>query len=80
MPLPRSYQNFAEFEREILRPNRVGFSLEDIVEEEGPSRPSSTSTRTRSTPRTMTERGGAARGMTPTSSHVLAVALGAAAP
>ncbi|XXX81316.1 transcriptional regulator [Sorangium sp. So ce134] len=33
MPLPRSYQNFAEFEREILRPNRVGFSLEDIVEE-----------------------------------------------
>ncbi|AGP36393.1 transcriptional regulator [Sorangium sp. So ce296] len=34
MPLPRSYQNFAEFEREILRPNRVGFSLEDIVEEE----------------------------------------------
>ncbi|AUX31861.1 MULTISPECIES: transcriptional regulator [Sorangium] len=33
MPLPKSYQNFAEFEREILRPNRVGFSLEDIVEE-----------------------------------------------
>ncbi|MGK3964126.1 transcriptional regulator [Sorangium sp. So ce118] len=35
MPLPRSYQNFAEFEREILRPSRVGFSLEDIVEDEG---------------------------------------------
>ncbi|KYF78733.1 MULTISPECIES: hypothetical protein [unclassified Sorangium] len=33
MPLPRSYQNFAEFEREMLRPSRVGFSLEDIVEE-----------------------------------------------
>lgn len=35
MPLPRSYQSFSEFEREILRPSRVGFSLEDIVEEEG---------------------------------------------
>jgi hypothetical protein len=33
MPLPKSYQTFAEFEREILRPGRVGFSLEDIVEE-----------------------------------------------
>lgn len=35
MPLPRSYQNYAEFEREILRSSRVGFSLEDIVDDEG---------------------------------------------
>jgi hypothetical protein len=34
MSLPKTnYRNFAEFEREILRPNRVGFSLEDIVED-----------------------------------------------
>lgn len=33
MTLPRMYRSFAEFEREILRPGRVGFSLEDIVEE-----------------------------------------------
>jgi hypothetical protein len=34
MSLPKiNYRSFAEFEREILRPNRVGFSLEDIVEE-----------------------------------------------
>jgi hypothetical protein len=35
MTLPKMYQSYAEFEREILRPNRVSFSLEDIVEEEG---------------------------------------------
>jgi hypothetical protein len=33
MPLPKTYRNFAEFEREILRSNRVGFSVEDIVED-----------------------------------------------
>jgi len=34
MPLPKTnYRNFAEFEREILRPGRVGFSMEDIVED-----------------------------------------------
>lgn len=34
MPLPRNFQSFAEFEREILRgSNRIGFSLEDIVED-----------------------------------------------
>ena len=34
MPLPRNCQTFAEFEREILRgSNRIGFSLEDIVED-----------------------------------------------
>ena len=33
MPLPKTYRSFAEFEREILYPCRVGFSLEDIVEE-----------------------------------------------
>lgn len=31
MPLPRNFQSFAEFEREIIRPsNRIGFSLDDI--------------------------------------------------
>jgi hypothetical protein len=33
MTLPKTFSNFAEFEREILRPGRVGFSLEDIVED-----------------------------------------------
>jgi hypothetical protein len=34
MPLPKNFQNFAEFEREILRgSNRIGLSLEDIVED-----------------------------------------------
>jgi hypothetical protein len=34
MPLPKSFNNFAEFEREILRAsNRVGLSLEDMVED-----------------------------------------------
>ncbi|EYF00874.1 hypothetical protein [Chondromyces apiculatus] len=32
MPLPKTFRNFAEFEREYL-PTRVGFSMEDIVEE-----------------------------------------------
>jgi hypothetical protein len=32
MPLPKNFQTFADFEREILR-NRVGLSLEDIVED-----------------------------------------------
>jgi hypothetical protein len=32
MSLPKNFNNFAEFEREILR-NRVGLSLEDIVED-----------------------------------------------
>jgi len=35
MPLPKAFQNFAEFEREILRgSNRIGLSLEDIVEDD----------------------------------------------
>jgi len=33
MTLPKTFRNFAEFERDYLRPGRVGFSLEDIVEE-----------------------------------------------
>jgi len=34
MSLPKSFQNFAEFEREILRAGtRVNLSLEDIVED-----------------------------------------------
>lgn len=34
MPLPKNFQSYAEFEREILRgSNRIGFSLEDIVED-----------------------------------------------
>ncbi|WP_232379390.1 hypothetical protein [Polyangium fumosum] len=34
MPLPKSFQNFAEFEREIIRAGtRVNLSLEDIVED-----------------------------------------------
>src|SRR5690349_11600062 len=34
MALPKTFQSFAEFEREIIRPNnRIGLSLEDIVED-----------------------------------------------
>ena len=34
MPLPRTFNSFAEFEREILRPaNRMGLTLEDMVED-----------------------------------------------
>jgi hypothetical protein len=34
MPLPKTFQSFAEFEREIIRSsNRIGLSLEDIVED-----------------------------------------------
>ncbi len=35
MPLPKTFQNFAEFEREILRgSNRLGLSLEEIVDDD----------------------------------------------
>lgn len=35
MPLPKSFSTFAEFEREILRPqNRLGLTIEDIVEDD----------------------------------------------
>jgi hypothetical protein len=35
MALPKAFQNYAEFEREILRgSNRVGLTLEDIVEDD----------------------------------------------
>ena len=35
MPLPKNFQSFAEFEREILRQDtRLGLSLEDMVEDE----------------------------------------------
>jgi hypothetical protein len=34
MPLPKNFQTFAEFEREIIRPAyRIGLSLEDMVED-----------------------------------------------
>jgi hypothetical protein len=34
MPLPKAFQTFAEFEREILRgSSRMGLSLEEIVED-----------------------------------------------
>ena len=34
MSLPKSFNTFAEFEGEILRPaNRIGLSLEDMVED-----------------------------------------------
>lgn len=34
MSLPKAFQTFAEFEREIIRPgNRIGLSLEDMVED-----------------------------------------------
>jgi hypothetical protein len=34
MSLPKSFQNFAEFEREIMRAsNRLNVSLEDMVED-----------------------------------------------
>lgn len=35
MPLPKSFSTFAEFEREIIRPqNRLGLTIEDIVEDD----------------------------------------------
>jgi hypothetical protein len=35
MPLPKSFQTFAEFEREIVRgSSRLGLSLEEIVEDD----------------------------------------------
>ncbi|HVY47050.1 MAG TPA: transcriptional regulator [Minicystis sp.] len=35
MSLPKSFQNFAEFEREILRgSSRLGQTLEDMVEDD----------------------------------------------
>jgi hypothetical protein len=35
MPLPKAFQTFAEFEREVLRPNnRIGLTLEDMVEDQ----------------------------------------------
>lgn len=34
MSVPRSYRSIEEFEREEIRPSfRIGFSLEDLVEE-----------------------------------------------
>ena len=34
MPQPRSFRSYQDFEREVLRPaNRIGLTLEDIVEE-----------------------------------------------
>jgi hypothetical protein len=34
MPLPRSFQTFAEFDRDYLRETtRLGLSIEDIIEE-----------------------------------------------
>ena len=34
MAFPKTFQSFAEFEREIIHPHtRVGLSLEDIVED-----------------------------------------------
>lgn len=35
MPVPKTFQSFAEFEREIIRGStRLGLSLEDIVDDE----------------------------------------------
>jgi hypothetical protein len=35
MPLPKTFQSYAEFEREILRgSNRIGLTLEDIVDDD----------------------------------------------
>lgn len=34
MPLPKQFQTFAEFEREVIKSSsRIGLSLEDIVED-----------------------------------------------
>lgn len=34
MSLPKAFTNFAEFEREIIRPNyRIGLTLEEMVED-----------------------------------------------
>ena len=35
MPLPKTFQNFAEFEREILRGStRLGISMEEMVDDD----------------------------------------------
>ena len=35
MPLPKAFQNFAEFEREVLRGStRLGLSLEELVDDD----------------------------------------------
>ncbi len=35
MPMPKTFSNFAEFEREILRGStRIGLSLEELVEDD----------------------------------------------
>ena len=35
MSQPKAFQSFAEFEREIMRPNlRIGMTLEDMVEDQ----------------------------------------------
>jgi hypothetical protein len=35
MPQPKNFQNFAEFEREVLRGStRLGLSLEDLVQDD----------------------------------------------
>jgi hypothetical protein len=35
MPMPKNFQSYAEFEREILRgSNRIGLTLEDIVDDD----------------------------------------------
>jgi len=35
MPLPKTFQNFAEFEREILRgSSRLGLSMEELVDDD----------------------------------------------
>jgi hypothetical protein len=34
MALPHSFRSFAEFEREIIRPNyKIGLSVEDMIED-----------------------------------------------
>lgn len=34
MAIPKSYRSYADFEREEIRPSfKVGFSMEDLVEE-----------------------------------------------
>ena len=35
MPLPKTFSTYADFEREVLRPNtRMGLTLEDMVEDQ----------------------------------------------
>jgi hypothetical protein len=33
MPQPRSYRTIEEFQREELRPQKVGFSFDDLMQE-----------------------------------------------